>query len=347
MGGRGCFTRNTKPMAGTFSSREAKKSSCRSFCCQYQRASQAIISICLVLVILSSASAQTASDKSRNLQQKLKPAPTLVADPLPEVDPAPISPPVLTPEQLPPRAPTVAWDGKQLSITSENSTLADILAAVRGRTQASIDIPPGASAERVAAQLGPGPAREVLTSLLSGSNFNYIILASDADEDAIQSVLLTPRGKVDDAATGAVVAAATGVRRPPGYPDLSHRVVPDAPSESGSENSSSEPPAVVQAGALSGYPVSEPMAGASETVQPQGDIGSQTAVPDATPADGAMPAGISSPAALAVGGSQATTANPGQPPTSTPQMVQELQRMYQQRRQIQVQQNQGNSPPAN
>lgn len=334
-------------MAEIFSSHEARLSSHRSFRCQYQRASRDIISICVVLVILSSASAQTASDKSRNLQLKPKPAPTLVAPPLPEADPPPVPPPLRTPEQLPPRAPTVVWDGKQLSITSENSTLADILAAVRGRTHASIDIPPGASAERVAAQLGPGPAREVLTSLLSGSNFNYIILASDADEDAIQSVLLTPRGKVDDAATGAVVAAATGVRRPPGYPDLSHRVVPDTPSESGSENSSSEPPAAAQASAPSAYPVSEPVAGVPEGVQPQGDIGSQTAVPDSVPVDGAMPAGISSPGALAVGASQVPAADPGQAPTSTPQMVQELQRMYQQRRQIQVQQNQGNSPPPN
>lgn len=340
-------------MARIVRSREATQSSHRLFCCLHQLASRAIISSCLIFVILSTASAQTASDKSRNQPLKPKPAPALVVEPLPEAVPSPVPPPVRTPEQLPPGAPTVVWEGKQLSITSENSTLADILVAVRARTHAAIDIPPGAGAERVAAQLGPGPAREVLTSLLSGSNFNYIILASDSDEELIQSVLLTPRGKADDAGTGTVVASATGVRRPPGYPDLSRRIVPDPLSESGSESSSTEPAAVVQASTPSEYPVSAPVAPVSDGVQPQGDTVPQSAVPDAAaPTDGSMPAGIGISTASAAGASQVSAADPGQPPSTTPQMVQELQRMYQQRRQIQVQQNQAqqnqnNSPPAN
>lgn len=60
---------------------------------------------------------------------------------------------------------------------------------------ADIDVPPKASRERMAAKLGPAPAREVLTSLLGWTDYNYLIQASDSDPNGIQSVLLMPRSK--------------------------------------------------------------------------------------------------------------------------------------------------------
>jgi hypothetical protein len=99
---------------------------------------------------------------------------------------------------MPPKVPQVYWDGKQLTINSDNSTLADILTAIRNLTGAELDIPTTASRERFAARLGPGPAREVLSTLLSWSDFDYVIQASDANPAGVHSVLLAPRGKNND-----------------------------------------------------------------------------------------------------------------------------------------------------
>jgi len=117
--------------------------------------------------------------------------------------PAPPPPMRQTPEQMPPGVPQVSWDGSQLTITADNSTLADILVAIRARTGADIDVPPTASRERIAARLGPGPARDVIGTLLSWTDFDYVIQASDTDPLGIQSVMLSPRSKSDTAVASA------------------------------------------------------------------------------------------------------------------------------------------------
>ena len=113
----------------------------------------------------------------------------------PAAEPPPPPPRHLTPEEMPPKAPEVSWDGQLLTITSDNSTLADILTTVRTLTGAELDIPPTAFHERIAARLGPGSAREILSTLLSWTDFDYVIQASDANPDLVSSVTLTPRSK--------------------------------------------------------------------------------------------------------------------------------------------------------
>lgn len=321
----------------------------RLFSRQHWPASQLMIAGWLVVVILSSGtSAQNASDGSQNHQLKPKLVSPVVAEPIPEPSSPPTPPPTPpTLEQLPPRAPQVLWDGKQLSIISENSTLAAILTAVRGRTHAVIEIPPGAAAERVAAQLGPAPAREVLTSLLSGSNFDFVILASETDDDAVQSVVLTPRGKGDDTMTSTAASSPTGVRRPPGYFESGRALALESHRDPGPENSGSEPSAALEGGAPSQAPASESVEPASAGGQPLGDTSAQTAAPDVPPADGATAALSDRPTPSAPGASPASAGDASQPASQNSQMVQDLQRMYEQRRKIQMQQNQSNSPPPN
>jgi len=111
--------------------------------------------------------------------------------PQPEEQPtAPAPPPTL--EHMPSRLPTVTFHNGELSIIAYNSTLSDILEAVSSQTGATIDIPPDAT-ERVIVRLGPGPARGVLDSLLAGSHFNFILLGSAADPEALTKVVLTPK----------------------------------------------------------------------------------------------------------------------------------------------------------
>ena len=214
------------------------------------------------------------------------------------------TPILLPPSSLPPQdqvrpsKPQVSFDGKQLTIVANDSTLSEILAAVRASTGAEIDVPTGGSGERIAeVRLGPGPARDVLASLLSWTDFGYIIQASDTNPLGIQSVILVARSKTTAGGpTGTSAALASQLR--PG-----NRRVPEP-----------EPtPAVTPAPE---NPVA-PQPGASAEVAPQ--------EPQQQP------------------GRQALASSPSQPQfRSTQEMIQELQGMFQQRRQMQINQN----PPA-
>jgi len=87
--------------------------------------------------------------------------------------------------------PQVTYQNNQLTIVSPNSTLADILRAVRKLTGAEIEVP--SAPERVVTHLGPGPAREVVADLLNGSRFNYVLLGSPGDDTALTRVVLVAK----------------------------------------------------------------------------------------------------------------------------------------------------------
>jgi len=136
-------------------------------------------------------------------QRKVRKAPPAQAiEPEPVVAPVQEAPPPppLTPGQMAPNPPRVTYEDGMLSISAENSTLADILSAVKAATGTPMDIPAGAGADRVWVTLGPGPARPILAALLTGTSLDYVIQASDTDPNLIQSVQLSPRkaGKPGD-----------------------------------------------------------------------------------------------------------------------------------------------------
>ena len=85
---------------------------------------------------------------------------------------------------------TVTFENGMLRIHAEKATLAQVLFEVQHQTQAEIAIPAGAEQEQVAADLGPGPARDVLGALLNGSAYNFIFVG---DELSLERVILTRR----------------------------------------------------------------------------------------------------------------------------------------------------------
>ena len=119
--------------------------------------------------------------KTHNHRKKAAPDP-----PPPQ---APASPPTL--EQSPPTAPQVSYNNAQLTIIAQNATLSQVLRSVQSLTGASVEMPSGASNERVVGQFGPGEPRDVLNALLNGSKFNYIILGVNGNPGAVQKVILT------------------------------------------------------------------------------------------------------------------------------------------------------------
>ncbi|HSS96478.1 MAG TPA: hypothetical protein VLK33_05595, partial [Terriglobales bacterium] len=126
-------------------------------------------------------------------KRKKKPTPVKQEQPAPQPAPAIAEVPVaeLTLEQKPAVPPRVTYQNKQLTIVAENSTLGDVLRAVKTQTGASIDLPANTNA-RVVTNLGPGPSRDVLVHLLNGTLFNYVLLGTANDPQAVGKIILIP-----------------------------------------------------------------------------------------------------------------------------------------------------------
>jgi len=150
----------------------------------YTKAALIVASILLAFGLVSMARAaapQRPGHKKVIKQEQVTPPP----------QPAP-PPPPLTLEQMPSMPPKVSFSNGMLTIEAENSTLADILRAIRKQTGAGVEIPPNAT-ERVVTHLGPGPARDVLASLLNGSHFNYVMLGSPTEPEKVDLIILTSK----------------------------------------------------------------------------------------------------------------------------------------------------------
>ncbi|MFB3917867.1 MAG: hypothetical protein ACE14M_14130 [Terriglobales bacterium] len=225
----------------------------------------------------------------------------------------------MTPELLPAAPPQVSYLNGQLTIQSENSTLADILAAVRNRTGADVDLPPGFGSERVATRLGPGPACDVLNSLLSGSKFGYVLVGAPGTPGAVQRVIVTGEQSPLSASSASPAANENERRRGErkgGRRQAPPRGVPAEP-EPQEETVEIEP---------------EPPA-PTEPAQPPVPAPAAVPAPNASSPNGqpAVPFGTSPPASAPEAQSDQSTQTPGQPPVKTPeQLLQELQQMRKQ-----------------
>ena len=168
-----------------------------------------MLAVVVCLAITGRADTQATPTPHRaHSKSKKKAAPP----PLPSGTQGPV--PQVPLDAIPAVAPEVRYENGLLTINAPNSTLSDILRGVRKHTSADIEIPATAN-ERVVMRLGPAPAREVMAELLNGSRFNYILLGSSEDSNALVRVVLvaktpdTPTGQPGQAANGAPPPAAT------------------------------------------------------------------------------------------------------------------------------------------
>jgi len=148
-----------------------------------------VISLIILATALCFSSAQA-------VQHKKKPKPAAKVT-QPPIDPALIlpqqpPPPPPTPEQGPSSPPEVTYQGGQLVILARNSTMGDVLTAVKQKTGASVEMP-AVSSERVVGRFGPGAPRDVMAQLLNGSHYDYVLLGSPADPGALRKVVLMAR----------------------------------------------------------------------------------------------------------------------------------------------------------
>lgn len=266
--------------------------------------------------------------------------------------PAP-APVVLPPEQTPAHAPVIAWDGQLLTVDAENSSLSDVLLGIRSQTGASIEMPASTNRERIAVHLGPAPIREVLSSLLYGTNFNYVIQSAEDDDGAVGKVILTAREGDKSGDDGTIDTVAVDgrtnpkIRLMPGYAAPGKRDFEVAHSNAVDDNASTA--AETPADSSSPSPDQTAAAADSNATNP-GDnppatakATDNTSSSDATTLTAAEQP-ISGNAAGTVAGNSAIPSSAGGSALS--QMEQNLQRMYQQRQQLQAQQGHAGQTPA-
>ncbi len=191
-----------------------------------------LLSLFLFHVVNAANAAQQHVARKRPVKQE-QPAP-----PPPDVPPPP--PPTL--QQMPAVPPQVSFSNGLLTIVAENSTLSDILRAVRTQTGAAVEIPSNAT-ERVVTHLGPGAPRNVLASLLNGSHFNYVMLGSPTNPDKVDRVILTSKsGGAPDVGSapmppGQNNTTAVPMEEPDAQPSVD---MSEQPAEDGAENSANE-----------------------------------------------------------------------------------------------------------
>jgi len=202
----------------------------------------------------------------------------------------------------------VTSDGNQLMIQAKDCALSEILDAVRAKTGANIDVSGGA-AEHMTVNIGPGPARQVISSLLGWTDFDYVIQGSDVDAVTVQRIMLFPKTK--STSTPAAGTPALGPNRQPlaGQP----RVTPEPVT----------PP-----------PAPEP---------PQ----SESAAPAEPTAEATPPSTTPTPIPTNYERSEANAAAMPDPSSgkSPAEMIQNMQQLYEQRKQIQQEHNQTPGAP--
>jgi hypothetical protein len=213
-----------------------------------------VLVLCAALCVGMASFASDATSQTHRKVKKPVQLPPLPSGPTGPVQQVPLG-------EIAPVPPQVTYQNAQLTIVAPNSTLGDILRAVRKQTGAEIDIP--TAPERVVTHLGPGPAREVVAELLNGSRFNYVLLGSSGDDAGLTRVVLVAKTGSDNASppSGPTIAEQQQLGIIPGNPASSHQDPgPDANDAEATEENTDE--AADQAAAEAEQPASPDQPGA-------------------------------------------------------------------------------------
>jgi hypothetical protein len=88
--------------------------------------------------------------------------------------------------------PKVEYVNGLLRIEASNANIADVLYAVAEKTGAAIDMPfSDGMLDQVTFTMGPAKPRDVLSTFLEGSSFNYYIVENGSG--GLEKVILTPK----------------------------------------------------------------------------------------------------------------------------------------------------------
>ncbi len=207
---------------------------------------------------------------------------------------------------------------------------------------------------------GPAPVREVLSSLLYGTDFDYVIQSTDDDEDGLRSVVVTLHGGKGDEVVGAdAEQVAADAAKKPGMRLMRGYAAPGKPTfqaeaEAALAAKQDEAESAVTAESAAGTDTDGPtrgqgwrcrlLNGESAAAGPSPANADPKSVPAATSStDGSTVAVSDIPPSSTAAASSSGDSSGEQSEVS--QKVQNMVNMYEQRRQIQVQQNQRAAAP--
>ena len=108
------------------------------------------------------------------------------------VAPAEAAEPVTPPEPPKPKV-TVAFQNGLLTIHSERASLSEVLNEIHQQTGAEIDLPPGTGQEPVFLDIGPASPKDALNALLDGSSYNFVLVGSSSNPNALERILLSSK----------------------------------------------------------------------------------------------------------------------------------------------------------
>jgi hypothetical protein len=94
-------------------------------------------------------------------------------------------------------ATLVSFQNGLLSVRAQKATLAQVLFEVHQQTGADISVPAGAEQEQVVADLGPAPTKDVLATLLNGTNYNFIFLGAGGDSKVDRVIITAKSGAAE------------------------------------------------------------------------------------------------------------------------------------------------------
>jgi hypothetical protein len=153
-------------------------------------------------------------------------------------------PPTNATTPTPPPAPKkveISFQDGRLRLVSNKASLAEVLNEIRAQLNADIVVPAGAEQEVVAVALGPSTPRDVISKLLDGSRYNFIIVGTDADANQVERVVLSPKNVIAESAIAppTPVADTEGGDRSAGVPPP---IPPPPPTEDVQPQGDSNPP---------------------------------------------------------------------------------------------------------
>lgn len=147
----------------------------------------------------------------------------------------------------PPTAATVTFTNGQLTVKAHNSELRQILQTITAQTGMKIQGTPGN--HRIFGTYGPGQPRQVLSQLLSGFNFNYLLVGT-SQNGFPQKLILAGTAPTGPAPAQPVHSVQPAPQNPlprpqpgprPSYPPPSNQPSPSAKPPSGSPHQTKGP----------------------------------------------------------------------------------------------------------
>jgi hypothetical protein len=231
-------------------------------------------------------------------------------------------------------APKVVCTGGQMTISANNSTLSAVLAEVHQCMGTKIDLPEGAGDKHMFDRIGPGPASEVLDEFLSATGYNYVIGSSPSNQDKIDSITLLARSTEPGSALATSVSDERGLspnRR--AFLQMRQNAVPHPMTDADT--------AAAEAAAQATAPAPAPDVTPADPTAPPAPA-TTDAQPAATPAD-ATPALPQTPATPPA---NVPTTNPSTgAPATTQDQINNMQQMFELRKQLNQQNQQNQAPP--